>query len=478
MVRYRSAILHILLAMLLVAFVFQGAIASCAIAETATDAYDKDAPQDLESEHLSSSSAVLIDAKSGTVLFEKNPDAKMYPASTTKVMTLLLGIEYAHWDDQVTIPQEAANIPIDSSLVPVDVGEKIIYRDLLYGFMLRSGNEAANAIAVIVAGSVDAFVDMMNDRAKQLGLENTHYANAHGYYNENHYTSVRDMAVLTQEAMKNSLFREIVSTYEYTLPLTNMHDARKITSTDQMINPDSQFYNSFSIGIKTGYTSQAGHCFIGASLKDGKELISVVFNTTQNGRWTDTQRLFDYGYTRYEKYTFSELYALASISVQVSNYHQDDANDGFVNLVPIPSGGANDYSVICLPDEFDEMLDDFKKRLNVSYTRELAAPISQGDILGTLSITQDDGETLTTTVIAGRDVAEAPPKFSLIDYVPQLEEINVNFVKFILILFVLLVIIFFFLYLRASLRRRRRRKEAMRRRREMQSQRQRYYPYD
>jgi D-alanyl-D-alanine carboxypeptidase (penicillin-binding protein 5/6) len=476
MVRLHLIVSRAFFAVLFVALVFAGVQGPVALAASASATYDENEPQNLTAADLFAASAILIDAQSGSVLFAKDADRRMYPASTTKVMTLLLGVEYGQLDQEITVGAEAGQVPKDSSLVPINFGEKIVFQDLLYGFMLRSGNDAANTIAVTVAGSIDKFVDMMNERAGQLGLENTHFSNAHGYHDANHYTSAGDIAKIARAGMNNPLFRDIVGRAEYVMPPTNLNDARTLKTTDSLLDPSSPFFDSNAAGIKTGYTSQAGYCFVGASLKGGRGIISVVFNTTQNGRWTDTELLLNYGYTRFERHVFKEFYGKMPLSASITGYHPDDENAGVVQLDPIP-GATDDFSVLCLPDELDSVIGDFASRLSVAYTRDLVAPIQKGDIMGTLSLTTDAGEVLQTTLIAGRDVASAPPQFSLVNYVPQLENINANFVKFVLIVILLFVVLVFLLHLRVRAIRRRRRREALarRRRQQMIQDRRRYY---
>ncbi|MBQ3223404.1 MAG: D-alanyl-D-alanine carboxypeptidase, partial [Clostridia bacterium] len=201
------------------------------------------AEQLLLPESLAAETAILIDAKTGAPLFEKNADRAMYPASTTKIMTCLLALEYGHLEEEIVIPKEAANVPKDSSLMPVTVGEEMMFIDLLYGLMLHSGNDSANAVAVIVGGSIDGFVDMMNAKAAELGMTNTHFSNAHGYHADDHYTTARDMARLVQAAMQNPEFRQIVGTPAYIIEPTNKRSERlKMVNSNLMLISETEYY--------------------------------------------------------------------------------------------------------------------------------------------------------------------------------------------------------------------------------------------
>ena len=327
--KWLSALIAALLAMML-------ALPACAV--TPED-YDRNLPQMLEEDHLYAESAVLMDAISGRVLFTKNPTARMYPASTTKIMTLMLALESGiEFNTPVVIPQQAARIPKDSTLVPVFPGDQMTFGDLLYGFMLASGNDAANAIAVLVAGSTEAFVDRMNDRARQLGCENTHFVNAHGYHDDEHYTTAMDLARMTQAALRIDQFRQITACPKYTM--TIRRDGEIINPTransNLLLNEESRYYYADCIGVKTGTHSLAGNCFVGAAERDGVRMIAVVLRCAlSNQRWVDTIRLFNYGYTRYREYTLDQMFAAASdeiATVKISNAAGNDPEGGTLSL--------------------------------------------------------------------------------------------------------------------------------------------------
>ncbi len=187
---------------------------------TFNDLYDPENPKALRDRDLQGTACVLMDRSSGRVLYDKNAESKRYPASTTKIMTLLLALEYGHLNETVTIPQEALEVPSDSSRTPVKPGEEMPFIDLLYGMMMKSGNDAANSVAVIVAGSVPAFVEKMNQRAAELGCTGTHFMNPHGYHDEEHYSTAKDLALIAREGMRHNTFRAIVSAMEYTMAPT------------------------------------------------------------------------------------------------------------------------------------------------------------------------------------------------------------------------------------------------------------------
>ena len=260
------------------------------------------AAETIDPETLTSRSCVLMDALTGEILFEKDADARRYPASTTKIMTLLLAIQNSAPDQMVKIPQSASQIPLDSTRVPVYPGEVMPMEDLWYGLILKSGNDAANAIAEAVSGSVSAFVDAMNAQAKRLGMTGTHFANPHGYTNAQHYTTARDMALLTRFALKSDQFREIAFALEYAMQPTSLRDELVIRRDYAILDYKSMYYYRYARGIKTGYTSSAGQCYVGAAVKDGRELICVILNCggLRPQKWEDAARLFDYGFQTLE----------------------------------------------------------------------------------------------------------------------------------------------------------------------------------
>lgn len=259
--------------------------------------FDESTPLALSEDDLYSQSCILMDAPTGNVLFAYEADAQRYPASTTKIMTLLVALEYGGLDETVTIPASAADVPKDSSLVPVYEGEQMSMRDLLYGLIIRSGNDAANAVAELCAGSVSAFVDRMNEHARELGMTGTHFVNPHGYHDPEHYSTARDLAILTRQGLTDPVFCEIVTCLSYVLPATSKRDELLIQNAYEIFKPDSPFYIEGAAGVKSGYTSHAGFCYVGAAQQDGHTLIAVVLDApTRNRAWTDLKRLFAYGF--------------------------------------------------------------------------------------------------------------------------------------------------------------------------------------
>lgn len=259
--------------------------------------FDSSNPLSLTVDDLYAAGCILIDAPTGRVLFEHEADTPMYPASTTKIVTLLTALRYGDLDQTVTVPDIAAEIPSDSSIVPVYPGEKMTMRDLLYGLMIRSGNDAANAIAKLCAGSVESFVDEMNALAEEIGMTRTHFVNPHGYHDETHVSTARDLACAARLGLTDPAFCEIVTCLSYSLPKTNRRDALVIENTNEIFNPDSLYYIPGAAGVKSGFTSLAGFCYVGAAQRDGRTLIAVILNVPGRNRgWMDLSKLFEYGF--------------------------------------------------------------------------------------------------------------------------------------------------------------------------------------
>lgn len=233
--------------------------------------------------------AVVIDSKNGNTLFAKNPDLRMYPASTTKVMTAILAIESGRLDEKVTIRKtDVRVVPTIIGLVP---GEKISLRDLVYGLMLRSGNDAARAIARHLAGSQVKFAVLMNDKAKKLGCKSTHFINAHGLPNPKHYTTARDLGRIMRHAMANSEFRKITG--------TRHHRSKSSRATRNFYNKNKllRLYKG-ATGGKPGYTRAAQQTLVASAERSGHELVVVCLASRGRALWSDAASLLDLGFRR------------------------------------------------------------------------------------------------------------------------------------------------------------------------------------
>ncbi|MGI6126854.1 MAG: D-alanyl-D-alanine carboxypeptidase family protein [Planifilum sp.] len=239
---------------------------------------------------VSARSAALLDVASGRLLYEKDAHRRMPIASVTKIMTAIVAIEHGNLSDRVRVSSRAEGV--EGSSIYLKAGEKIPLEHLLYGLMLRSGNDAAVAIAEHVGGSVEGFVYMMNEKAEYLGLSNTHFANPHGLDHPDHYSTAADLARLTAYAMRNSTFRKIVSTEVKTVPWPGETWHRKWYNKNKMLR-----YYRWADGVKTGYTKQARRTLVSSANRDGRRLVSVTLNAPDD--WNDSMRLLEFGYREF-----------------------------------------------------------------------------------------------------------------------------------------------------------------------------------
>lgn len=253
--------------------------------------------------------AIVMEASTGLILYEKNIHQTYYPASITKIMTALLTIENASMGEIVTLSRDAYyNVELNSSRVGIEVGEQLTVQQALYAVLLMSANEVSYALAEHVGGSMPAFVEMMNERAMEIGCKNTNFTNPHGLPDEKHITTPYDMALITREAMKNETFRKIFGTRTYQIPPTNLkNEARPLRNHHKFILKQDYVYDG-CIGGKTGYTSKAKYTLVTVAKRGDLELICVVMrDDTSDHQYTDTKKLLDFGYNNFSIYPIADL---------------------------------------------------------------------------------------------------------------------------------------------------------------------------
>jgi D-alanyl-D-alanine carboxypeptidase (penicillin-binding protein 5/6) len=251
-----------------------------------------------------SETAVLMDAVTGQVLYQKDMDRRMYPASITKIMTGMLALKYGKLTDTVTMSKEAvSSVDKDSANIALFTGEQLPLEQVLYALSVASANDAANGIAEHIGGTMDNFVAMMNDAAKAAGAVNTHFANASGLPDDAHYTTARDMALITAQALTTPGFAEIFSTKRYKIPPTNKQpETRILNSSNRLLNGDIP-YDGLLMS-KVGWTVEAQHTLVTAAERDGTTLVAVVMKAADSTvKWTDTVSLLDYGFNQFTRVT-------------------------------------------------------------------------------------------------------------------------------------------------------------------------------
>jgi len=279
-------------------------------------------------------SAIVVEASTGTVLYDKNSNQQSYPASITKIMTTLLAVENSKMDEVVTFSYDSVH-KTEGSGLSRDVGEEMTMEECLYGVMLESANEVSYAVAEHVGDGYDNFINMMNEKAAELGCKNTHFNNPHGLPDENHYTTAYDMALIARAAYNNEKFAYITGTKKYTIPPTNKHtDPTYLLNHHKMLNTykgDSRFLNDECTGGKTGYTEAARSTLVTFSEKNGMTLICVVMREESPNHYVDTENLLDYCF---------ENFQLLNVSNNETQFHKKSGdntevfgeNEKFVDL--------------------------------------------------------------------------------------------------------------------------------------------------
>ncbi len=345
---------------------------------------------------------LLMEESTGTILYGKNIYKRMYPASTTKVMTAILTLEHCKLTDVATASHNAVySVPVGYSNANIQEGEQLTIKDLLNVLLIPSANDAAFVLAEHIAGSVDAFSQMMNEKAKEIGCLNTNFVNPNGIHNENHYSTAYDLALIGKYAMQIPEFKQIVSKTSCSLPKTNKYykEDRLFNTTNYLIKPNysksaTNYYYQYATGAKTGYTDTAKNCVIATATKDNTSLIVVTLlgKNTEEGlsqRWLDCKNLFEYGFNNF---SFQSLATKNSVC-QTSSVNGASSNTKNLNLVY--SEDVNAY----LPNNFD--VSQISK--TISLTQDLIAPIAKGTVLGNVSYTVGN-LTFTTNIVAENDV--------------------------------------------------------------------------
>jgi len=322
--------------------------------------------------------AVLMDGSSGRVLYEKDSHRKLPMASTTKIMTAITALEYGKPEDIVVIPPEASGV--EGSSIWLSPGEHQTLKDLLYGLMLRSGNDAATAIALHIGGSVENFADMMNALARKIGAVDSSFLNPHGLPDDNHYTTAYDLARITAYGLKSPGFREIVSTKYHTIPWEGHEWDRAMKNENKLL-----WNYEGANGVKTGYTKKAGRCFVGSAKRDQLQLIAVVLNC--GPMFEESAALLDYGFENYKKYDiYNKGDRIRTVSV-------DKGKCSEVSLV-----AGKGYAIALKPGEKEKL------HMETVLPESVKAPLIAGKKAGTVKIFLGDHLMGSIPVVAAKNV--------------------------------------------------------------------------
>lgn len=369
--------------------------------------------------NLNSKAAFLIDNKTNKVLYSKNPDEKMFPASTTKIVTAILVLENCKLNDTVTATAEGlASIPEGYVTANISVDEQLTVEQLLELLLIHSANDAANVLAIHVGGTVANFVNMMNNKVYELNLSNTHFTNTYGLQDNNHYTTAHDLATIMQYCLKNSDFRRIAGSSSCSISETNKSGSRFFSSTNELLVPTSSYYYKYVTSGKTGFTTEAGECLVSSAYNNNLELVCVVLGGSVvdnvSTRFSESKILYEYGFNNFSfKNIANPGDLITQINVANGSYSTANLDLAFTDSINVLVNN-NDLNTSYIP--------------TINLNTNISAPISQGDILGTATY-NIDGINYSSNLIATHNVEKSK----------LLEFICIIIMSFVILLIILII---------------------------------------
>lgn len=349
------------------------------------------------SEKITAGAAILMDVDTGTILYKKNINKTYYPASITKILTTLVAIENSSMDEAVTFSQDSVYKTEGGSSIARDIGEVMTMEQCLYAVMLESANECAYAVAEHIGGTMQKFVKMMNEKAKELGCKDSKFMNPHGLPDEKHYITAKDMAIIARAAYQNETFRLICGTKRYTIPPTNKHNVPTyMVNHHKMLYPKdtAAYLYEYCMGGKTGYTNAAGNTLVTYAQKDGMTLLAVILNGTSPQYWKETRALFDFGFENFNLCNVSEYFE-ADDSYEDEKYDSLNTNDPYAQIDPqarIILPKTVSFNKATMKISYDHLPDHVLAQLVYTYGKR---PIGTADIIRTHSI--EKGESVVNT---------------------------------------------------------------------------------
>lgn len=379
-VNYKNTIGKVLIVLTLTIFVLIGTFGTYVLANNTNS-----------EPNINAESALLIDNKTNKVLYSKDMNRKMFPASTTKILTAILVLENHSLDEKVTASYNAVmTIPSGYSTASIQIDEVLTVEQLLELLLVHSANDAANVLAEYTGGSIDSFVAMMNTKINELGLSDTHFTNPYGLQDNNHYTTAHDLAIIMQYCLKNDDFRKIAGQASCAIPSTNKSEPRKYSSTNELLIAGNSNYYPNLIAGKTGYTSEAGECLVSAAYNDNLELVGVILNS--NSRFKDTRSLYNYGYTNFSiKNIVNEKDIITNVEVKNATKDTKNLNLLVSEDIPVLANNSDDLSKI---------------EPQITLNSDIKAPIEDGQVLGKVSYSVN-GITYSTDLIAANNVEKS-----------------------------------------------------------------------
>ena len=397
---------------------------------------------------ITARNVVLVNTNTGATAYSLAPDEKVYPASVTKLMTLLVAIEHIEDMEAVVTVDESCydDLVIGSSNMALKDGEQLRVIDLLYGIALSSANEAANAMAQYISGSIPDYVELMNQKASELGANNTHFANTHGLQDENHYTTAADMAIIAKAAFSNPTIRELTSTVSYVIEPTNKTlNKRTLVTTNNLINSNTQTYYKYAICGKTGSTTAAGYNLVSLAKKGDIEFLLVAMNVEKvsggsNTVFADSKKLYQWAFDNYT-YTriINEQDLITEVKVELS------AKGDHLVLTP-----AKSISQV-IPNNLD--VSQLERKITTDPV--IYAPVKKGDVLGKLVLEKDGVVYGEVELVSKSDVSRS----TVLYYLHLIKTFFSNiWVRIICIILAVLIILYIIVMINNNRRRKRRRR--------------------
>ncbi len=371
---------------------------------------------------LNAEAGILYDSVTDRVIYNKNANKKMYPASTTKIMTALVFLDYFEPDEIIVAGYEVNEVPLDSSRAGNEVYEASTVENLVRGLLLPSGNDTAKIVSyntalrhtgkeyLSFAEAENIFVSLMNEKAQELGATGTHFSNPDGYHADDHYTTAYDMALIAKEAMKNATIAQVAQEAEFNGASADLppNDDYKIVqhnwiNRNELIGNGANSYE-YATGLKTGFTSLAGECLVATATQGEENLIVVLFNEPEGKRWEDAIKLFEYGFNNYD---LVEIISNTTPLTEIETLNHDKNVDGIASIV-----GTENKTMYISDEERNNILYDIQfipERVEQTEEGEvkLKAPISKGETLGTIAFTVGDDVVYTGSVASSNDIEKS-----------------------------------------------------------------------
>ncbi len=368
--------------------------------EESTDVYGTLDPEDFNLE-----AAMLVDGHSGTILYSQDAKKQIFPASTTKILTALVVLENLDFGDTIVVPDlGVAGFSSASSLMHLESGETISVKDVFYGMMLESGNDAAYTLAMEISGGIEEFAELMNEKAVELGMTDSNFVNPHGVHDDNHYTTASDMSKLALAALENEQLVEVMSEEKYVVDPTDKVDEERVlintnrllTTSENNTEEEQSFLYPYATGMKTGTTNAAGRCLVASAEKEGRTIIALVFGDHAEDcmSFPYAKKLFDYGFETSYNVTIKEFLEAYPVTTLVNG-----AAEGDETLECVPDIGDDEMITMISGSTFTDEV-----TVNKIVNSALTAPVEEGEVIGSVTYTMGDRVLYDGDMLAGRNV--------------------------------------------------------------------------